>query len=368
MNPSGGHEPVARLDFRSGGWILLVAGVLMAAIAAWRVSVWVMTSPSDAPGDGRTVASYGFSLGNCTVSRDALVAAGFPKDGVVALSEPEMLTVEASRTFHAELRKNFHHKFIVPSDPVVGVEVGGEARAYPLRLLAWHQIVNDTIADTPIVVTYDPLCDSTAVFDRRVAGEVMTFGVSGLVWNGNLLMYDRRPVPDQESLWSQILAAPIAGPAVDEQRRLEVVPATVMPWGEWSQRHPQTRVMKLDVQRVQLYKRTFAQYYGHDDLMFPVANRLDPGQVNKRRVLGFRRRGDHPSRTGYIPIEVLLDRAEQGVSPLTIQVEDQRITLAVDVDARRAWPVGELSDGLECIPCFHFIWRATYPDSEAIDG
>lgn len=125
----------------------------------------------------------------------------------------------------------------LPDDsPVIGVERDGEARAYPLRILDWHEIVNDEHGG-PIAITYCSLCGSGLVFGRQVAGEPTTFGVSGALRRKNLVMYDDAT----ESLWSQLLATAIRGPRTGEQ--LTVFPSTSTTWGEWRTNHPDTVVL-----------------------------------------------------------------------------------------------------------------------------
>ncbi len=121
-------------------------------------------------------------------------------------------------------------------DRVVGVVRNGEARAYPLRILNWHEVVNDTF-DGPLLVTFCPLCGSGITAERRVDGTETTFGVSGLLWNSDLVMYDELT----ESLWSQIAATAIRGPAVGAE--LTLVPSTITTWGPWREEHPDTRVL-----------------------------------------------------------------------------------------------------------------------------
>jgi len=120
--------------------------------------------------------------------------------------------------------------------PVIGVTRDGGARAYPLRILDWHEIVNDTFGG-PIAVTYCVLCGSAVVVERTVAGEPTVFGVSGALWRNDLVMYDRAT----ESLWSQILATAIRGPLTGEQ--LPLVPSSLTTWGEWREQHPGTEIL-----------------------------------------------------------------------------------------------------------------------------
>jgi hypothetical protein len=126
---------------------------------------------------------------------------------------------------------------LLPDDsPVIGVERDGEARAYPLRILDWHEVVNDDFGG-PLLVTYCPLCGSGVTAERRVAGQETVFGVSGRLWRNDLVLYDRQT----ESLWSQLLAAAIRGPRAGE--RLTLVPSSLTTWGEWRDGHPDTRVL-----------------------------------------------------------------------------------------------------------------------------
>jgi hypothetical protein len=121
-------------------------------------------------------------------------------------------------------------------ETVIGIERGGRARAYPLAILDWHEIVNDEFAG-PLLVTYCPLCGSGVTADRLVDGAETTFGVSGLLWRSDLVMYDEAT----ESLWSQVLGRAIRGPETGE--RLSLVPSTFTSWEEWRETHPDGEVL-----------------------------------------------------------------------------------------------------------------------------
>lgn len=265
-------RPAQRLlDFRSGGWVLLIAVGLCVAT----VVLWVQRLGGQRPivGDGRNVATYGFDLSTCLVPRGEIVAAGFAKDGLPAMTNSAVFTPAQADEFSHELRAAHQGRFLVDSDRVIGVVVNGAARAYPLRVITWHEVVNDTLGGRPIVVTYNPLCDSTVVFDRRVAGETLELGVSGLLYNSNLLMYDRRPEARGESLWSQLQFRAIAGPAAEKGRTLALVPAVVVHWSDWLARYPDTSVLAPDRDRLRVYQNTYDPYFGSDLLRFPCASR-----------------------------------------------------------------------------------------------
>jgi hypothetical protein len=123
-----------------------------------------------------------------------------------------------------------------PDDTVIGVARDGRARAYPLRILDWHEVVNDYF-DGPLLVTYCPLCGSGVTAKRTVNGEKTRFGVSGLLYDSNLVMYDEAT----DSLWGQLEAMAIRGPATGTE--LTLVPSSLTTWREWQESHPDTRVL-----------------------------------------------------------------------------------------------------------------------------
>jgi hypothetical protein len=163
---------------------------------------------------------------------------GAAKDAIPAITDPAFGEDWSGITVTA--RTQFGEEEIEPrlndDNHVIGVTRAGEARAYPLRILNWHEIVNDTF-DGPLLVTYCPLCGSAMTAVRRVRGEETTFGVSGLLFMDDLVMYDETT----ESLWSQILATAIRGEATGE--RLELVPSTLTTLAEWREAHPDTKVL-----------------------------------------------------------------------------------------------------------------------------
>src|SRR5262245_8924469 len=195
----------------------------------------VIRSFKHAPGDGKNIDSYGFDLSHLLVSRSEIAPATLHRDMVPVMgnptasgpepADPALTGVEGLRKRWEKMQRRNdpkYGKYLVPSDKVIGVEVNGEARAYPISVMYVHEIINDTLAGVPIAVTYNWLCDSISVFDRRLDDRTLMFGASGLVYNSNMLMYDRAlPTPDgparpEESLWVQLDGRAIGGPAVDE--------------------------------------------------------------------------------------------------------------------------------------------------------
>lgn len=186
------------------------------------------TPTAGSPGDRRIGAV------ELPVSRGELRAA-VPRDRIPAIVDPAFgedwsgLSVPESSAYDGGP--------LLPDDsPVVGLKRDGEARAYPLRVLDWHEVVNDGFAG-PTLVTYCPLCGTAVVGERRVNGTETVFGVSGYLYRGALVAYDRAT----GSLWSQLLAAAIRGPATGEE--LSLSPSRLTSWGEWRESHPDTTVL-----------------------------------------------------------------------------------------------------------------------------
>ncbi len=172
----------------------------------------------------------------------------------------------------------------LPADvPILGVERDGRARAYPLRILDHHEIVNDEF-DGPIAVTYCVLCGSGVVFERRVDGRVTRFGVSGKLWRSDLVMYDEL----SDSLWSQLMATAIRGPRTGE--RLSVLPSTLTTWGEWQRIHPGTKVLLPPPRSgtVQDYSRSFDYFspkYSHGEESQLVGRDTHDGELHPKTMV-----------------------------------------------------------------------------------
>jgi hypothetical protein len=347
------------LELRSGGWVLVLMAVLMLAVLCWRLAAIVPNWNQRAIGDGRNVASYGFDLSTCLVQRERIAAARMPRDGLPALVEPPNLSVAGVET----LRLGYG-PFLTPDDRVIGVRLGGEARAYPLRIVIWHEVVNDTIDDTPLAVTYNPLCDAAVVFDRRVGGRTCTFGVSGLLYNSNLLLYDRQEA-DGASLWSQLLLRAVAGPAAQRGEALRPLPMRMLRWAEWRAMHPGTRVLAPDPVRKRLYRReAYSTYFASPRLEFPVTP-LPPGPPSEYKLpcLAVPEGGAWRA----IPLATIARRAGADGSWTTV-VDGRRLRFEYRGSPPTAW-VSDADSGeaVECAYAFRFAWYAIQ-GPEALDG
>lgn len=183
------------------------------------------------------------------------VANGGPaKDGIPSIDQPQFATSES----WDELEYR-------PTALVIGVEVDGVRRAYPFQVLVWHELVNDTINGKPILISYCPLCGTAIAFERLVNGEEIEFGVSGLLYNSDLLMYDRAT----DGLWSQLTGHAVAGELTSV--RLEFYPSEIMSWEDWRASYPDSEVLTRETGHARDYDREpYGDYYFDDSLLFPV--------------------------------------------------------------------------------------------------
>ena len=209
--------------------------------------------------------------------------------------------------------------FLGDEELIMGVDINGHKRAYPARIMDYHEIVNDTIADQPIAVTWCPLCGSGVAFDPRIDGEVVEFGVSGILHDSDLVMYDRKT----NSLWQQITGQAIMGPRMGE--RLEILPMTMTDWQTWRRAHPDTLVLSTDtgVDRDYGDSRRYDQYDQSERLAFPVSERdltIHPKsvvfgfEIDGYKLAVFEDKLDDQSRieTHLGPYELVVERLADG--------------------------------------------------------
>jgi hypothetical protein len=183
-----------------------------------------------------------------------IVSGGPPKDGIPSIDNPIFKAVAEDK----ELAAN---------DPVIGLAIGGDGRAYPLRILIWHEIVNDIVGGLPVTVTYCPLCNSAIVFDRRVPPYLLDFGTTGKLRNSDLVMYDRQT----ESWWQQFTGEAIVGALTGTQ--LKLLPARLESYAEFKARHPDGKLLVPNDPKLREYGRN--PYVGYDMSAAPFLYRGD---------------------------------------------------------------------------------------------
>jgi len=212
---------------------------------------------------------------------DEIQSGGPPKDGIPAIDKPAFATV-------AEIGD------LTPRDPVIGLEIDGDARAYPLRILIWHEIVNDIVGGRPVTVTYCPLCNSALVFDRRLGDRILDFGTTGKLRNSDLVMYDRQT----ESWWQQFTGEAIVGALSGSE--LKLVPARLESFADFKSRHPEGRVLVPEAGSRRPYGRN--PYVEYDTQAGPFLFRGElPKDIEAMARVVVVRRDDKP------PLVVALD-------------------------------------------------------------
>ena len=277
------------------------------------------------------LADEELALAPSSVPVERIVEGGPPKDAIAAIMTPRF--VAAARA-----------AFLPSEDHVIGILAGHTAKAYPLRILNWHQVVNDEIDGTPIAITYCPLSGSAVVFDRRVGGEVLTFGVSGRLYQGNVLLFDHQ----SSSLWSQLAGVALTGERMGAH--LEEVAAVLTTWGDWLREHPATIVLSPDSSHARDY--TLNPYVAYQASDTPVFHAREPDTrlAEKERVLGVMVGG----RARAYPYSEL----ERAASPIRDKVGRERVVVSFDGTNAVARQRREL---LPATPVYWFAWAAFHP-------
>jgi len=199
------------------------------------------------------------------VEPSKILSGGPPKDGIPSIDNPKFVSLQEA------------DKYIEDNELVLAIINKGVKRVYPLQILVWHEIVNDVIADDPILITYCPLCGSGIAYERLIDGVEVEFGTSGKLYNSNLVMYDRKT----DTYWSQIDGKAIVGDLAGKE--LKEISIDTVVWRDWKKEHPDSEVLSRDTGRIRNYGRDpYGSYYEDSFLIFPVEsedNRVHPKTV-----------------------------------------------------------------------------------------
>jgi Protein of unknown function (DUF3179) len=283
----------------------LAAAVLVLGIAGWAagsafeeseaerlraVEEELSTLPDLGPGLGEAAPPPALTAGwETDFDRRAVPLSEFEqggpgKDGIPAIDEPRFVPSDEA-------------DFLKPKEPVIEVVVDGDARAYPIQVLVWHEIVNDSVGGVPVAVTFCPLCNTAIVFERRVDGKTLDFGTTGNLRSSDLVMYDRQT----ESWWQQFGGRALVGELTG--KKLEQVAARIVAWREFQQAHPRGKVLSRETGHARRYGEN--PYAGYDDVdsppFFQTANSKDDRLPPKERVVFIDRGSDAVA----IPFSVL---------------------------------------------------------------
>jgi len=276
----------------------------------------------------------GFDLDNTLIPADLIKRGGLPRDGIPSIDEPEFISAGKAA-------------YLNPDDRILGIHYRGMARAYPVRIMDWHEIVNDEFDGVVIVVTYCPLCGTGMAF--RTEAPVQQFGVSGLLYNSDVLLYDR----ETESLWSQIMGQAVSGPQLG--KKLDQIILSHTTWQDWLQRYPHTKVLSTDTG----YKRNYNQspYIGYADsskLWFPVAV-TDDRYHAKEWILGVSVNGVYKA----YPFAEL--RRTKGV--VHDKLDGVEIEVRFDAENNTTQVLNASGKEIPAIMAYWFAWVTFHPDT-----
>lgn len=304
---------------------LVKIGLLLALLA-------ILAATAAGPGNN------GFDLSDSLIPADEIHLGGPARDGIPAIDRPRFVNPAQA-------------DFLADKDRVLALMHNGEAKAYPIAILNWHEVVNDTIGGIPVAVTYCPLCGTGVAFVAQRGDQRHTFGVSGLLYNSDVLLYDR----ETESLWSQLLMQAISGPANGET--LTPLSLSHTNWQAWREEHPDTLVLSTDTGFDRDYRHDpYAGYDSDSGLYFPVtrqSRRYHP----KERVLGVEIDG----RFKAYPYSEL---AHLGQAEFADHFADRDLRIQFDRASESARAYDDDGRQLPAVSSFWFAWFAFHPDTE----
>ncbi len=280
----------------------------------------------------------GFDLSSTLIPRHQIHHGGPPKDGIPAIDEPVII-------------KAGEVTFLGPDDRILGLNHDGITRAYPIKILNYHEIVNDRINDRNILITYCPLCGSGMAFMPAHGHTDKTFGVSGLLYNSDMLLYDR----ETQSLWSQIMSQAISGTM--KGTHLHGLALTDTTWRQWLRQHPETQVLSTNTGYIRNYdSHPYGDYENKTSLYFPVNNRSTRYHP-KQRVTGI----IINNKAKAYPFSEL---SKQGSPEFTDEFAGKTITIHYD-DASQSAVIYDANNRLlTSTTLFWFAWYGFYPDTE----
>lgn len=299
----------------------------------------------------------GFDLSESDISPQHIYSGGPPKDGIPSIDSPQYSPA-------------FQSSFLKPQDRVLGVVINGQAKAFPVSILNWHEIVNDHNTDFPFVITYCPLCGTGMAFippqhtpalaSGLSAGthdsKPSQFGVSGLLYNSDVLFYDR----DTESLWSQLLGKAISGPL--RGSRLEALPLAHTTWAHWRKQHPQTLVLNRNTGYPRNYNKSPYQGYERSRaIFFPVQNRPMAVYHPKEQVLGVQI-SDQFKAYPYVELAKYKHQSfKDSVNHQEIEIiwnEEHQFAKALDAQGRE----------IPTVVAYWFAWFAFHPQTQVFQA
>jgi len=282
------------------------------------------------------ISLNGFNLEQISLPVEDIFQGGPDKDGIPAIDKPIFISADEMRQLN-------------PDDMVLGITNGTDSKAYPIRILNWHEVVNDYLGDMPTLITYCPLCGSGMVFERTFDGQVLDFGVSGLLYNNDVLLFDRQT----DSLWSQIKKQAVTG--ANQGAELQALAVEHTSWARWKNNHPNTQVLSFDTGYLRQYSRD--PYDGYEEAsstLFPVKFRSE-GFHPKQRVVGI-------EINGVSKAWPLIELAKAG-QPIRDYVGGKEVVVHYHKASQTAWIDDAQGKALPSVTLFWFAWAAFHDNT-----
>jgi hypothetical protein len=286
---------------------------------------------------------YGFDTSRHSIPIDDIYDGGPGKDGIPAILKPKFISANEAE-----------QSLLDKTDRILGVVYQGQAKAYPIKIMNWHEIVNDRIGGASRVVTYCPLCGTGMVFDTQVNGRKLTFGVSGLLYQSDMLLYDHQT----ESLWSQIKSEAVTGSMTGA--RLKLLSSTHTTWGAWKTKYPDTLVLSSDTGYRRDYDRDPYQGYENSErLMFGV-NATSRKYHPKEKVIGI--------KLGKITKAYPFSELSKVKSPIRDTLGKTPLRIFYDHKSRTAIIRDEKNREIPSVVGFWFAWYTFHPETLIYSG
>lgn len=275
----------------------------------------------------------GFDLNHLSIDQSEVFSGGPGRDGIPSIDNPKFI-------------KPIDVNFLHDDDMVISFTQGSITKAYPLRILIWHEITNDTINGKPITVTYCPLCGTGMVFDRVINGQIKSFGVSGLLYRSDVLMYDRESM----SLWSQLGMKGVSKEATGQ--KLNWLPSEQTTWKAWKKKHPNGRVLSTDTGYKRQYaSQAYASYFASEHVMFPVPQ-FRKELEDKSKVIGIIIDGIAKA----YPLKLL-----QQKQLIHDEIANQEISIAYNAQTKSTLVKNNINEAIPSVEAYWFAWQGFYP-------
>lgn len=277
----------------------------------------------------------GFALENTLIPVSEIVSGGPPRDGIPSIDSPQFVMSSEGASLYTGTEK------------ALVVEHNGIIKLYPVAILNWHEVVNDTIGGLPIVVTYCPLCGTGIVFERSVNGTILEFGVSGLLYQSDVLLYDRQT----ESLWSQLMFKAVSGQ--HSGTRLSIVHSSLVDIRSVLINNPDALVLSEETGYIRDYSRNpYDGYELTDRLYFSVNNPDDTYPSKTWSIL---------IQSGTVNYIVTAKHFDSGATDLILNVDGREVT--VEYDSKTGTLKCTSDESVVCVSGFYFALKTFYPDA-----